>query len=114
MCLKQTNLDPENHKLLISMARGFKTGGRQKGTSNKVTQDVRALLKELVSKEISNIDNLLKDAEPKDRLEFIVRLLPYTLPKFEDTVFNESQETKPKQSFLDFINQQVLESAQKG
>ncbi len=96
------------------MARGFKTGGRQKGTSNKVTQDVRALLKELVSKEISNIDNLLKDAEPKDRLEFIVRLLPYTLPKFEDTVFTEPQEAKPKQSFLEFINQQILESAQKG
>ena len=96
------------------MARGYKTGGRQKGTSNKVTQDVRALLKELVSKEISNIDNLFKDVEPKDRLEFIVRLLPYTLPKFEDTVFTESQETKPKPSFLEFINQQVLESAQKG
>ena len=96
------------------MARGYKTGGRQKGTSNKVTQDVRALLKEVVSKELSEVDKLLKDVEPRDRLEFIIRLLPYTLPKFEDTAFTDPQETKPKSSFMEFLSQQVLESAQKG
>jgi hypothetical protein len=39
-CLKQTNLERER------MARGFKTGGRQKGTPNKRTQE---MLEEIIS-----------------------------------------------------------------
>jgi hypothetical protein len=89
------------------MAKGFKTGGRQKGTSNKITQDVRVLLKELVSKEITEIDKLLKDVEPKDRLEFIIKLLPYTLPKFEGISYDSNQEDKPPSPFMELIRNQA-------
>jgi hypothetical protein len=64
------------------MARGVKTGGRQKGTSNKVTTDLRQLLKEFVTGELNKIDSLLEQVEAKDRLELLVKLLPYTLPRF--------------------------------
>ncbi|MDD3567472.1 MAG: hypothetical protein PHT92_03640 [Bacteroidales bacterium] len=64
------------------MARGVKTGGRQKGTSNKVTTDLRQLLKEFVTGELSKVDSLLEQVEAKDRLELLVKLLPYTLPRF--------------------------------
>jgi len=64
------------------MARGVKTGGRQKGTSNKVTTDLRQLLKEFVTGELNKVDSLLEQVEAKDRLELLVKLLPYTLPRF--------------------------------
>jgi len=64
------------------MATGVKTGGRQKGTSNKVTTDLRQLLKEFVTGELSKVDSLLEQVEAKDRLELLVKLLPYTLPRF--------------------------------
>ena len=64
------------------MATGVKTGGRQKGTSNKVTTDLRQLLKEFVTGELNKVDSLLEQVEAKDRLELLVKLLPYTLPRF--------------------------------
>lgn len=85
------------------MAKGYKTGGRQKGTSNKVTQDVRTLLKEVVSKELTEVDKLLKDVEPRDRLEFIIKLLPFVLPKFEGIAFDSNQEEKPPSPFMELI-----------
>ncbi|MDX9770691.1 MAG: hypothetical protein RBT19_10020 [Tenuifilaceae bacterium] len=64
------------------MAIGVKTGGRQKGTSNKVTTDLRQLLKEFVTEELNKVDSLLEQVEAKDRLELLIKLLPYTLPRF--------------------------------
>jgi hypothetical protein len=64
------------------MATGVKTGGRQKGTSNKVTTDLRQLLKEFVTEELNKVDSLLEQVEAKDRLELLIKLLPYTLPRF--------------------------------
>ena len=64
------------------MATGVKTGGRQKGTSNKVTTDLRQLLKEFVTGELNKVDSLLEQVEAKDRLELLIKLLPYTLPRF--------------------------------
>lgn len=90
------------------MAKGFKTGGRQKGTSNKITKDLRVLLKDLVNKELTEIDKLLEDVEPRDRLEFIIKLLPYTLPKFEGISYDSNQEDKPPSPFMEMILNQSI------
>ena len=44
--------------------------------------DLRQLLKEFVTGELNKVDSLLEQVEAKDRLELLVKLLPYTLPRF--------------------------------
>jgi hypothetical protein len=63
------------------MATGIKTGGRTKGTPNRTTTETKQILKNIVSAEIDNINGLLDKLEPKERLDVIIRLLPYILPK---------------------------------
>ncbi len=73
------------------MAKGKKTGGREKGTLNILTKELRTSLKNLLADEISNIPVQLQKLEPKDRLEIIIKLLPYALPKVEPVSINENE-----------------------
>ena len=45
------------------MAHGFKTGGRQKGTKNKITQDIKALAQVHGEEAIETLQSLMRDAE---------------------------------------------------
>lgn len=67
------------------MATGIKTGGRALGTPNKTTKEIRNVLKGVINNELENIQTLLNDMQPKDRLEIVIKLIPYVLPKI-DTV----------------------------
>ena len=60
---------------------GKKYGGRRKGTPNKLTKEIRIILKDLIYKELDEIEEHLDDLEPKQRLEIIMKLMPYVLPK---------------------------------
>ena len=62
---------------------GNKYGGRKKGTPNKLTKEIRIVLKDLIFDELENIQVHLEKMEPKQRLELIIKLLPYVLPKIE-------------------------------
>ncbi len=65
------------------MARGQKTGGRDKGTPNKVTK----LLRELVTGLTEDLyEDVLRDVTkltPKERVDVWVKLLEYGLPKLQ-------------------------------
>jgi hypothetical protein len=63
------------------MARGIKTGGRKKGTSNKLTGTVKEMITQFVTEELQNLPDLLKNLEPKEKAEYILKLLPYIAPK---------------------------------
>lgn len=63
------------------MAKGVKTGGRQKGTSNKLSGTVKEMIVQFVTNEIQHLPSLLNQLEPKDKAEYIIKLLPYILPK---------------------------------
>lgn len=63
------------------MAKGSKTGGRQKGTPNKVSGTVKEMINQAISNELQNLPKLLTQLEPKDKAEFIIKVLPYVLPK---------------------------------
>jgi anti-sigma regulatory factor (Ser/Thr protein kinase) len=56
-----------------------KYGGRKKGTPNRLTKEVRAVLKELVFNEISHFEKL----DPKERIELLIKLMPYVCPKIQ-------------------------------
>jgi hypothetical protein len=77
------------------MATGTKTGGRTKGTVNKTTAETKEILKNIVSVEIENINGLLDKLEPKERLDIIIKLLPYILPKQNEIV----KEPEPMKEF---------------
>lgn len=62
---------------------GKKYGGRKAGTPNRLTNELRALLKNILHQEIEMLTDHLNKLEPKDRLELLVKLLPYAIPKVE-------------------------------
>ena len=63
------------------MATGNKTGGRQKGTPNKLTSELRTVLKSIIAYELNAIPETLESLEPKERLQVVIKLLPYILPQ---------------------------------
>ena len=60
---------------------GLKYGGRQKGTPNRLTKELRAILKEALHKELENIGDHLEQLEPKERLEILIKLMPFVFPR---------------------------------
>jgi hypothetical protein len=63
------------------MALGVKTGGRTAGTENKTTKEIKAVLKEVIDDELLNIESLLCGLQPKERLELVIKLMPFVLTK---------------------------------
>lgn len=61
----------------------IKHGGRKKGTPNRLTKEVRAVLKEVVFDEISQIHHHFEKLDPKERVELLIKLLPYVCPKIQ-------------------------------
>ena len=65
------------------MAKGFKTGGRELGTPNKTTSELRKVLKHMVDDELQNLQDNINELEPKERIELLIKLLPYVMPKVQ-------------------------------
>lgn len=65
------------------MAKGKKTGGRQKGTPNEVTKELRAKVSAFLSDNWSLIESDFKQLQPKERLMFYEKLMSYGLPKLQ-------------------------------
>lgn len=65
-----------------------KTGGRTKGTLNKTTERIRDVLKGLIDEQ--QIVQDLSELEPKERLNIIVKFLPYILPKEQPETENKT------------------------
>ena len=63
------------------MAAGRKTGGRKKGTPNRLTFQIRLQLLNALESKIENIPVDLEAMEPKDRVQSLIKLLPYLIPK---------------------------------
>lgn len=62
---------------------GQKFGGRKKGTPNKLTKELRTVLKDVLYEEIDRLPERLDELEAKDRLELLIKLMPYVFPKVQ-------------------------------
>ena len=62
---------------------GKKFGGRQKGTPNKLTKELRSVLKDALYEEIDRLPERLDELDTKDRLELLVKLMPFVFPKVQ-------------------------------
>jgi len=68
----------------MAKAKGtLKTGGRQKGTPNKVTTDLRQWVKKIIDENSGQLEKDLQKLEPKERWQIIEKLMQYTLPKLQ-------------------------------
>lgn len=63
------------------MAVRHKTGGRKAGTPNRVTRELRERLKAVLYDEFEKLPELLEGLTAKERIEVIIRLSPFVLPK---------------------------------
>lgn len=58
-----------------------KTGGRQAGTPNRVTVELRDFVSNLIDDNRGQILDDLKKLKPTERLSFLERLMQYVIPK---------------------------------
>ena len=65
------------------MAKGKKTGGREPGTPNRLTKDLRITLKNIFANEIEKIPALLESLPPKEKIEIIIKIMPFVLPRID-------------------------------
>ncbi len=93
------------------MAIGIKTGGRKKGSKNKITRELQSVIKEFVHEEMNRMPVLLEQLEPKERIDVLIRLLPYVIPKIASTQhIAEIEETGIKKpSFMDLVRKQYYD-----
>ena len=60
-----------------------KFGGRKKGTPNKLTKELRSVLKDVLYEEIDRLPERLDELDTKDRLQLLVKLMPFVFPKVQ-------------------------------
>jgi len=63
------------------MAKGRKTGGRQPGSQNKTTSEMKQWLQMIVDKNRDQFESDLQALEPKERLSLLEKLISYLVPK---------------------------------
>jgi len=81
------------------MANGFKTGGRTKGTLNRTSAETKEIIQKVVSNEFDNIEILLDRLEAYDRINVIIKLLPYIVPKQKELFLD-----KPEPITISFVD----------
>lgn len=57
------------------------SGLKPKGATHKTTRYTRELISELLACELEQVHTLLEKVTPAERLEFILKLIPYVIPK---------------------------------
>jgi hypothetical protein len=62
---------------------GKKTGGRVAGTPNRITKELRETLKAVIARELDRVAETLEILPAKERLEIVIRLMPYCLPRVQ-------------------------------
>lgn len=56
-----------------------------------MTKEIRAVLKDVIGQQLESMPDVLETLEPKERLEFIIKLIPYVLPKVETVKMNDGE-----------------------
>ncbi len=62
-----------------------KTGGREKGTPNKATANLKNTIQGIVERSFESIESDLHDMDKKDKLGFVLKLIEYVIPKQRET-----------------------------
>ena len=78
------------------MAHGFKSGGRKKGTPNKATSQTKQAIQEILDDYMDSglLSSDFKALEPKDRLDIVVKLTGFVVPKPQSIDMNVNSVNK--------------------
>lgn len=77
-----------------------KTGGRIKGTPNKVTADLRAKIQAFLDVNFDTMEAEFDNLEVKDKFNFYIKLIEFAIPKqrqIEDTTLAQLLAMTPEQ-----------------
>lgn len=64
---------------------GKKYGGREAGTPNKITAEIREKFTLLVDNNLNRLQDDIDKLEPRDRLKMIIELSKFVLPTLKST-----------------------------
>ncbi len=57
------------------------SAGRPAGSQNKLTKELKAMLKAVIATELENLPATLESLPPEKRVDVLVKLLSYIMPK---------------------------------
>lgn len=77
----------------MGFQKGNNLGGREKGTQNKTTAETKAQLQTLFDKLAESALEDIEELDAKDKLEMLVKLAPYLVPKLA-TVTAETKQNR--------------------
>jgi hypothetical protein len=77
--------------------------GRPKGTPNKGTKEIREILNKIVSSELEGLSDRLDELNTKERLQVLIKMMPYVLPKVESDNLEPSEE-RPSIPLISWVN----------
>ena len=84
------------------MAKGIKTGGRTKGTTNKTTAEIREHYQNLVSDSLMQLKEDLNSLEPLQRLKMIIELSKFVVPILKATEITTNEVVKREPIHIEF------------
>ena len=89
-----------------------KFGGRQPGTPNKITNEVRQSINSFIQNNIDKMQNSFDLLEPKEKLYFMEKLFKYIVPVLGSSSANElntaqQNSTDVSKYYLDWVNDQT-------
>lgn len=87
------------------MAQGIKTGGRQIGTPNKLTAEIKERLAAIINEATDNLN--LQECSNSERIKLIEIGLKYLLPTMKqvDNIQNDTKESIDFKTILRFDHQ---------
>lgn len=86
-----------------------KTGGRKKGTPNKITKDLRGWLAELINSNRATIKRDLRQLDSEKRLVILEKLMQYVVPKQQAI---KTEITQLTENEVDEVAARLLDSIQ--
>lgn len=87
------------------MAKGFKTGGRVAGSTNRLSGIVRDTLRQVLCYDFTKIQEYLaKIDDPKEKLELLIKFLPYICSKVAESSDDDDGQTQQSVRFVQYIN----------
>lgn len=71
-----------------------KTGGRTLGTPNKSSAKIKEYITSLIGEHLELVSRDILVLEPKERIDVLIKLLPYAIPKLQSVEYEDKGETK--------------------
>lgn len=82
--------------------------GRPKGVKNKVNKELRQMIVDFLSKNLESVQKIFNQLNPRDKVKFILELLPYGLPKYNPVEKKPEEDQLQGKTFFQMINEQMI------